>query len=91
SRGRIAQIGEGEWIVATGCGTVKTTTLAFALRARGFTVQIYDGFLEVLIAKSTQPLEVVLRDLADGSDAKLFADNANLMTEKFHPYLSRRL
>jgi ATP-dependent Lhr-like helicase len=91
SRGRIAQIGEGEWIVATGCGTVKSTTLAFALRARGFTVQIYDGFLEVLVSKSTQPLEVVLRELADGCDAKLFADNANLMTEKFHPYLSRRL
>jgi hypothetical protein len=26
----------------------------------------------------------VLKDLADGGDAKLFADNANLMTEKFH-------
>ena len=90
-QGRIAQIGEGEWLVATGRGTVKTTTLAFALRARGFTVQIYDGFLEILVAKSTQPLEVALKDLADGGDAKLFADNANLMTEKFHPYLSKAL
>jgi ATP-dependent Lhr-like helicase len=61
------------------------------LRARGFTVQIYDGFLEVLVSKSTQPLEAALKDLADGCDAKLFADNANLMTEKFHPYLSKAL
>jgi hypothetical protein len=38
---------------------------------------------EVLVSKSTQPLEVVLKDLADGGDAKLFADNANLMTENF--------
>ena len=91
SQGRIAQIGEGEWLVATGRGTVKTTTLAFALRARGFTVQIYDGFLEILVAKSMQPLEAALKDLADGGDAKLFADNANLMTEKFHPYLSNAL
>jgi ATP-dependent Lhr-like helicase len=68
-----------------------TVNHAFALRARGFTVQIYDGFLEVLVAKSTQPLEAALKDLADGGDAKLFADNANLMTEKFHPYLSKAL
>ena len=91
SPGRIAQIGEGEWIVATGCGTVKTTTLAFALRGRGFTAQIYDGFLEILVGKSTQSLIAALHALADGEDARLFAANANLATEKFHPYLSKDL
>lgn len=91
SPGRISQIGDREWVVATGCGTVKTTTMAFALRSRGYTVQIYDGFLEVLAGKSTQPLAEALRGIADGEDTKLFAANVNLMTEKFHAYLTKHL
>jgi ATP-dependent Lhr-like helicase len=91
SERRIAEIGDRAWIVATRCGTVKTTTLAFALRGQGYTVQIYDGFLEVLSGKSLLPIADALRVIGSGQHCDLFAADANLITEKFHPYLSREL
>ncbi|WP_068092914.1 DEAD/DEAH box helicase [Novosphingobium rosa] len=88
---RIAEIGEGAWIVATHCGTVKTTTLAFALRSRGFTVQTFDGFLEVMTGRSSCDLVAALGSIAEGAECHLFAADANLTTEKFHPYLTQSL
>ena len=45
--GRIAQLSDNAAVIATKTGSVRTTTLALALRANGFTVQTHDGFLEV--------------------------------------------
>lgn len=83
----IVQTGEDAFFLATGCGTVKTTTLALALQSFGHQVQEHDGFLEIRSAESTMPLADTLRHLAAGNLVDLFAGHPNLVFEKFHSYL----
>lgn len=87
----IVETGPCSSLVATRCGTVKTTTLALALRSFGFTVEQHDGFLKVDAAKDTPDLWRVLTDIAEGGDADLFANPPSLMFEKYHPYLTQGL
>jgi ATP-dependent Lhr-like helicase len=89
--GRVAQQGDEAFVLATRCGTVKTTTLALALRSYGFTVQVHDGFLEVFGKDETPPLVDTLGALADGASANLFAHSPNLIFEKFHQHLTEEL
>lgn len=89
--GRIAQLGENAAILATRTGSIRTTTLALALRAAGFTVQVHDGFLEVFGKDETPPLVDTLAELATGKAADLFVHSPNLLFEKFHPHLSETL
>ena len=70
---------------------MKTTTLALALRSFGFSVEQYDGFLQVEAGDETPPITEVLKRIAEGEDVDLFAGAGNLLTEKFHPYLTREL
>ncbi len=86
--GRMLELGEGEFVLATRCGSVKTMTLALALRGYGFTVHIHDGFLEVMSGESQGTLQEVLEGLAAGEEVDLFAGEPSLMFEKFHPYLT---
>ena len=87
----VVRMGRRESIVATRVGTVKTTTLALALRAFKFRVQQHDGFLIVETGDETVPLSVALERIASGEDIDLLADAGNLAVEKFHPYLSNEL
>lgn len=89
--GRIAQLGENAAVLATRTGSIRTTTLALALRAVGFTVQTHDGFLEVFGKDETPPLIEALRMLGSGKMVDMFAHSPNLLFEKFHPYLSEGL
>ena len=70
---------------------MKTTTLALALRGFGFSVEQYDGFLQVEAGEETPPLTEALNRIGEGEDVDLFAGAENLLTEKFHPYLTREL
>lgn len=70
---------------------MKTTTLALALRGFGFSVEQFDGFLQVEAGGETPPLSEVLKRIGEGEDVDLFAGVGNLLTEKFHPYLTREL
>tara|TARA_R110002110_G_scaffold414126_2_gene643098 strand:- start:3458 stop:3760 length:303 start_codon:yes stop_codon:yes gene_type:complete len=70
---------------------MKTTTLALALRSFGFSVEQYDGFLQVEAGEETPPLTEVLNRIGEGEDVDLFAGAGNLLTEKFHPHLTREL
>lgn len=88
---RIAVFGERSFVLATHCGTVKTTTLALALRSFGFTIEQHDGFLAIEAGKESPPLTHVLTDIADGKPLDLFAHTPNLLFEKFHPYLAKNL
>ena len=72
--------GERNSIVATRVGTVKT-----------FSVEQHDGFLQVESSDETPPLSATLDRLADGYEVDLCADAGNLMSEKFHSYLSNDL
>ncbi|MEM7665849.1 MAG: DEAD/DEAH box helicase [Pseudomonadota bacterium] len=89
--GRIAQLSDDTAIIATKVGSIRTTTLALALRAEGFSVQTHDGFLEVFAKDETPPLIDVLSNLAGGVETDLFAHSPNLLFEKFHPYLPHNL
>ncbi|MEP2894109.1 MAG: ATP-dependent helicase, partial [Roseibium sp.] len=87
----LVKLGEETSIIATRVGTMKTTTLALALRSFGFSVEQFDGFLEVGSGDETPSLTEVLKRIGEGEDVDLFADAGNLLTEKFHPYLTREL
>ena len=78
-------------LVATRVGTVKTTTLALALRAFGFSVEQHDGFLQVESGHEVPTLPDALKKLVAREEVDLCADVGNLMSEKFHPYLSSDL
>ena len=89
--GRMAQLGDNAAVLATKAGSVRTTTLALALRASGYTVQTHDGFLEVFWKDESPPLLDALSALANGTVVDLFAHSPNLLFEKFHPQLSEDL
>lgn len=87
----ISALSERSFAIATRMGTVKTTTLALALRGLGFAVETHDGFVSVVAQDETTDLRSVLQGIATGGEVELFGDQTNLMYEKFHPYLTRDL
>ena len=87
----VITLGEHTSIVATRAGTVKAATLALALKSFGFMVEQHDGFLQVEAGDGTTPLADALEKMASGEEVDLIADAGNLMSEKFHPYLSHDL
>lgn len=84
-------VGENTSIIATRVGTVKTSTIALALRSEGLSVEQHDGFLMVEAGDETPDLRSVLADIRSGEPVDLFADAGNLISEKFHPFLSKAL
>jgi ATP-dependent Lhr-like helicase len=89
--GTIAQLSDNAAVIATKTGSIRTTTLALALRASGFTVQTHDGFVEVFGKDESPELIDILSALADGKEVDLFAHSPNLLFEKFHPHLTEEL
>lgn len=87
----LAAFSEKRWAVATRVGTVKTNTLALALRSSGFTVETFDGFLTATREDHGPHIEEALHRLATGEPTILFGENTNLLFDKFHPYLTRPL
>lgn len=90
----ICKIGKRSCLIATWTGTVKNSTLALALQARGHTVATYDGFLDVNHGKGCQSVEASLEKIADSvekSPYEFLSGKENLTTEKFHPYLGSDL
>lgn len=84
----IHSLGEHTSIIATRVGTVKTSTLALALRSEGFSVEQHDGFLLVENGDEAPDLQTVIERIAAGESVDIFAGAGNLVLEKFHPYLS---
>ena len=87
----IVRLGENSFALATRVGTVKTTTLALALRAMGFEVEPHDGFLTARSKDDAPDLIETLGRIVGGEEVSLFTDQTNLIFEKFHPYLTREL
>lgn len=88
---RVVLRGEGSGFIATRAGTIKTATLALALRAFGHKVEHHDGFLEVEADEGGPPLHDALKALSEGKSVDLFSKGTNLLFEKFHPYLTPNL
>ncbi len=87
----LSRIGEHGAMVFTRRGTIATNTLALALRAAGFAVEVHDGLLEIGADEDGPDLIETLEMVAAGRDFDLFADDTNLRFEKFDQYLSDRL
>lgn len=93
-RSSIRGIGQRHSLIATGVGTVKTSTLALALRAKGYSVMVYDGFLDVRWPESIRPVLEALEAIARSGPiraSEVVSSDSNLSTEKFHRYLNRDL
>ena len=87
----IFKIGKRSCLIATWSGTVKTSTLALALRAMGYAAETHDGFLDLSHEEDVQPVEAALEDIvraAPVSADSVLSGKESFMTEKFHPYLS---
>ena len=90
----ICQIGERSYLIATWAGTVKTSSLAFVLRAMGYMAEVHDGFLSVNHAKEVHPVATALEDIARAPSIPVddvMPNRGTFMTEKFHPYVSMDL
>jgi ATP-dependent helicase Lhr and Lhr-like helicase len=87
----VVSLSETRFALATRAGTVKTNTLALALRACGFTLETFDGFLTVVSKEQEHNLNDALQRIANGGTINLFGDQTNLIFEKFHSYLTRDL
>lgn len=91
SESPLIRLGENSFAVATRVGTVKTNTLALALRGNSFDVETHDGFLTVRAKDDAPQLGDVLARIAAGEECALFDEQTNLIFEKFHPHLTREL
>ena len=93
-RQSLCKIGERSRLIATWTGTIKTSTLALALRAMGYKTVAGDGFLDINYDRGVQPVEEALEKIAFSSPVSadnLLSGEGNFMTEKFHSYLSPEL
>lgn len=87
----VVPLSENRFALATRVGTVKTMTLALALRSSGFMVETHDGFLTISSKDGAHDLNDTLLRIATGEPVSLFGEQTNLIFEKFHPYLTRDL
>ena len=86
----ICRVGQRCCLIATWAGTVKTSTLALALRAKGYSVEVHDGVLDVNEERQ-QPVEGALEEIARSipvSTNSILSGKENFVSEKFHSYLS---
>ena len=94
-RRSICYTGDNGRLVATWTGTIKTSTLSLMLKSMGFKTVDHDGFLEVEDQSSGQPLAAALEAIAgqtpDDVAGESLAGLENVMSEKFHRYLSTDL
>lgn len=91
-RSRITPIADNLSVISTCKGTVTNTTLALALKSHGIVVEIHDGLLFASKSDSSgHNLVEILRQLASSENTIGLLDNANLESEKYHPYLDKEL
>ena len=90
-RSSIISLGERRYGIATRVGTVKTTTLAIALRRENLSVEQHDGFVLVFENENDSGIRDILESILR-TDRKNFLDGGeNLMFEKYHWCLTREL
>ena len=88
----ICDTGGNGRLVATWAGTIKTSTLALNLKSMGFKAMPQDGFLEVEEPSSGHTLVAALEAIAGQAPDDVAGESLvgleNVMSEKFHRYLS---
>ena len=92
--GQICEIGERSRLIATWAGTMKTSTLALALRTKGYRTTAFDGFIDVDHEENVEPVETALRQIAGSMsvDAEsVLSGGQNLIVEKYDRFLGEHL
>lgn len=87
----IRSIAERGSLIATWAGTIKNSTLALVLRAMGYDVDVFNGFLDVAWPEDLPPVMDALVEIATSesiSPMSVISESTNLESEKFHRYLS---
>jgi ATP-dependent Lhr-like helicase len=94
-RESIYDTGDRGRLVSTWAGTIKTSTLSLKLKIMGIKTVDQDGFLEVEDLVSGQsveaPVQVIVKQAADDIEDQSLSGLENVMSEKFHRYLSADL
>ena len=91
---QVCEIGERSRLIATWAGTVKTSTLALALRKRGYRTTTYDGFIDVDYEDNVDPVETALRQIAGTTSVNaesVLSGGQNLIVEKYDRFLGEEL
>ena len=84
----VISLGAGRHAIATRTGSIKTNTLALALRDRGFNVEQHDGFILSASTSDDLSLSGALTFFQQTAHADMTLKEGNLIFEKYHPYLS---
>ena len=90
----VCEIGERSRLIATWAGTIKTSTLALTLRAKGYRTTVHDGVIEVDYGTNVDPVETSLRQIASSEAldfGKIVSPEQNLIVEKYDRYLGKQL
>ena len=88
---RIHKESKNSVLIATWKGTVKSSTLALALQARGYRTSVFDGFVEVRNIRDIRGELERLAALTDVRVEQLIKVDNNLQSEKYHKFLSHKL
>ena len=94
NNGEICEIGERNRLIATWAGTIKNSTLALALRAKGYRATVHDGVIEVNYGTNVDPVETSLRQIASSKAVdfgNIVSPGQNLIVEKYDRYLGKQL
>ena len=91
SEKRIHKESKNSVLIATWKGTVKSSTLALALQARGYRTSVFDGFVEVRNIRDIRSELERLAALTDVRVEQLIKVENNLQSEKYHKFLSHKL
>ena len=83
----IFSLGEKSYAIATRCGSIKSASLALALRSHGFDVELHDGFLVAKTRQEDHDIYKALRQIGSANIEEFDTDGGRLVFEKFHPYL----
>ena len=94
NEGSIRKIGERNQLIATWAGTIKTSTLALALRSKGYRTTVHDGFIDVKCEDDVEPVEMALREIACSTSVdadNIVSGEQNLILEKYDRFLGEQL
>ena len=83
----VFSLGEKSYAIATRCGSIKSASLALALRSHGFDVELHDGFLVAKTRQEDHDIYKALRQIGSANIEEFDTDGGRLVFEKFHPYL----
>lgn len=90
----ICEIGERNRLIATWAGTIKTSTLALTLLAKGYKATVHDGLIEVNHGPDVEPVETALQHIASSKAVdftNIVSEEQNLIVEKYDCYLGKQL